>query len=158
MTKEEKADLLNLAIKTRPIDSTRRELARLALRTMRHMEGLSYSEAIKLANEADETLKHLPTTDPALDYFMQQRRSMLKYATALADANNSAMHDHEEEVHVLVEFMDVATEVRFHVRRLDLCGLNRRNAVESEIRRRLRLNDGFGYYVALGRPIDLFEL
>lgn len=121
-------------------------------------EGITYDEAIALANENDLTIQHMSVDDPAFLHLIEMRNAFLKYATALNDIENMGRHDHELPVHALVSVAGVAIECNFHIPRLYYRKHEREKIITSTLRGKInQSNDWVGTYRHPSK-IDFVEL
>jgi hypothetical protein len=120
--------------------------------------GLTYDEAMRLAEENDDILQFTPAHDPAFMYLVTTRNNMLKWAEVMNDVSIMGRYDHMLPVHALVSVDNVTVECKFHIPKLYYNERERKTIIESQLRQKLHRSSDWAASVRRPPTIDFVEL
>lgn len=122
------------------------------------IKGLTYDEAISLANENELTMSHMSAMDPAFEFMANSMLTMLKVAEALNNVNCLGRHEHQLPVHALVSVGDTAVECNFHISRVGYTSHRRKELIIKAIRQEISTSSDWAGSHRHPSEIDYVEL
>jgi hypothetical protein len=123
-----------------------------------HFAGLTYDEAIRLAEENEDILQFTSVHDPAFQYLITTRNRYLQWASAVNDVDIMGRYDHMLPVHALVSVDDVTAECNFHIPKLYYNERERNAIIAATLRQKLMRSSDWAAPLRSMRSIDFVEL
>lgn len=124
----------------------------------RTLGGLTYEDAVRLADEQDDILQYTPAHDPAFLHLVTTRNNLLKWAEVVNDVDIMGRYDHMLPVHALVSVDGVTVECNFHIPRLYYNERERKNIILSQLRQKVARSSDWSASLRRPAAIDFVEL